>query len=49
MSVYLTRLTKIKESSIKSGNTQKINIKDFVSQVKDIRKRTLILLKKDTF
>ena len=48
-SMYLTRLTEIEESSTKSGNTQEIDIKDSVSQAKDIRKGTLILSKKDMF
>ena len=48
-SVYFTRLTEIEESSTESGNTQEIDIEDSVSQAKDIRKGTLILLKKDTF
>ena len=48
-SVYLTRLTEIEESSTGDRNTQEIDIKDSVSQAKDIRKRTLILSKKDTF
>ena len=48
-SVYLTRLTEIEENSTEDRNTQEIDIEDSVSQVKDIRKGTLILSKKDTF
>ena len=48
-SAYLTRLTEIEESSTEGGNTQEIDIEDSVSQAKDIRKGTLIPLKKDTF
>ena len=48
-STYLTRLTEIEESSTGGRNTQEIDIEDSVSQAKDIRKRTLILSKKDTF
>ena len=49
VSTYLTRLTEIEENSTESRNTQEIDIKDSVSQVKDIKKGTLIPLKKDTF
>ena len=48
-SVYLTGLTEIEESSTEGRNTQKIDIKDSVSQAKDIRKGTPIPSKKDTF
>ena len=48
-SVYLTRLTEIEESSTGGRNTQEIDIKDSVSQAKDIRKGTPIFSKKDTF
>ena len=49
VSVYLTGLTEIEESSTGGRNTQEIDIEDSVSQAKDIRKGTPIPLKKDTF
>ena len=49
VSVYLTRLTEIEESSTGGRNAQEIDIEDSVSQAKDIRKRTLIPPKKDVF
>ena len=49
MSTYFTRLTEIEESSTGGRNTQEIDIKDSVSQTKDIRKGTPILSKKDMF
>ena len=48
-SAYLTELTEIEESSTGGRNTQEIDIKDSVSQAKDIKKRTPIPSKKDTF
>ena len=49
VSTYLTRLTEIEESSTGGRNTQEIDIEDSVSQIKDIKKGTLIPSKKDTF
>ena len=49
VSTYLTELTEIEESSTEGRNTQEIDIKDSVSQAKDIRKGTPIPSKKDTF
>ena len=49
VSTYFTELTEIEESSTRGGNAQEIDIKDSVSQAKDIRKGTLILSKDDMF